>query len=144
MTEPTAAEIAQIETEVVAAMETSLEGCRRLDPTMAMQPYHPTKTAYAWTDVPLDYSGTSAMMTAVLGDLKSAEIALVATTVRVLSRDAAVFQGVYETTQYRKDGTVLRLPGKATWTCLAEKTDEGWKITVGANSNGEPEITTEA
>ncbi len=40
MTEPTAAEIAQIETEVVAAMDTSLEGCRRLDPMMAMQPYH--------------------------------------------------------------------------------------------------------
>jgi len=140
--EMTDAEIAQIEAEVVAAMETSLAGFRQLDLEMAMAPYHPTETAYAWTNVPLDYSETRAMMASGIEELESAELAFVETTVKVLTRDAAVVQGIYETTQYRKDGTLLHLmPDKATWMCLLERTDDGWKITFGANAYGEAVIT---
>jgi hypothetical protein len=143
MRDLTTDEIPRIEAEAVAAMETSLAGVRQLDVGMAMAPYHPTQTAYAWTNVPLDYSETVATMEGLIEGLESAELDFVSTKVRVLSRDAAVVQGIYETTQHLKDGTVLSMPDRGTWMCLMERFDEGWKITMSANSFGEIKITGE-
>jgi hypothetical protein len=58
------------------------------------------------------------------------------TTVKALNRDAALFQGTYRATVYYPDGRIANAPGNASWTNLLERTEDGWKITNGANAVG--------
>jgi hypothetical protein len=58
------------------------------------------------------------------------------TVVKVLSREAAMFQGYYVAIATYADGRILRWPGNVDFTVLMERTPDGWKITMGAGTNG--------
>ena len=143
-TEMTEAEIAQIEAEVLEAMEGVFEGWRELDLEKAIAPFHPTATSWALPYAPQTYSEIREWTANWLEDLESWEGTILNVTVRVLSRDAAAFQMGYECTITPKDGPVMHYPGNAVWTGVMERTDSGWKTTLGGGSFGPYEVIDEA
>ena len=132
--EMTEAEIAQIEAEVMEAMEEYFEGWRVLDIEMAM-PF--TETAsWSWSSVPLDYASVRERTEASHAGLESYEGGWAETKIRVLTPDAAVFQGVYGGTLTFTSGVIEHWPDNVTQTNLVERTEGGWKITLGSQTLG--------
>lgn len=134
--ELTEAEIAQIEAEVLEVVEANFEGWRQGDVDIIMATFHPTATSWVAGSVPRDFSRVTEWVTNFSTNYESWEGGWTETEVKVLSREAALFQGHYSCTTTRNDGRVLYWPGNASWTNLLERTEDGWKITMGANAAG--------
>jgi hypothetical protein len=132
----TEAEIAQIEAEVRDAMEVALDGWRELNLEKAMSFFHPTATSWALPETPRTYSEIRGWTADWIENLESWEGNIVEMTVRVLSRDAAAFQAQYGCTITPKEGPIMHHPGNAVWTGIMERTDNGWKSTLGGLSFG--------
>ncbi len=134
--EMTEAEIAQAEAEVLDVMEGCFEGFRQGNADLVMACFHPTATAWVWNSVPRDYARVRELTDNWFEANESWDGGWTETTVKVLNRDAAMFQGVYEATLTYSDGRIVRFPGNASWTLLMERTDDGWKGTMGDNGSG--------
>jgi hypothetical protein len=134
--EMTEAEIAQIEAEVLEAMEANLEGWRQHSADMIMATFHPTATSWVVGSTPRDFGEVTDWVRNFFEGYTNWEGGWAETSVTVLSQDAALFQGTYDCTTTRNDGRMLFWPGNATWTNLLERTEDGWRITKGANSAG--------
>ena len=120
----------QIETEVVALMESAIEGVRQLDVDMVMAACHPTDLGWVWSSVPRGYDRVRELWVTWFENKEAWDGRWTETTVKVLNEDAAVFQGIYEATLTYEDGRIVRYPANASWTSLVERTTDGWKITM--------------
>jgi len=132
--EMTEAEIAQFAAEVTEVMEANLEGWRQGNVDMIMGTFHPTATAWVWGSVPRDYARVRELTENWFNNNEFWDGGWTETTVKVLSPDAAVFQGHYRAEMHYTDGRILNWPGNASWTNLMERTEDGWKVTMGANA----------
>ena len=134
--EMTEAEIAQIEGEVLEAMEARFEAWRQLDAEGIMEGWHPTATSWVSGARLRDFDWLTESTRGVAESLTKWEGGWIETSVTVLSPDAALFQGTFDCRTTGNDGRILLWPGNAVWTALVERTEDGWKITKGANSAG--------
>jgi ketosteroid isomerase-like protein len=134
--EMTEAEIAQIEAEVLQAAEDWFDGFRQHDLDILMAGYHPTETSFAGSRAPRDYATVQESWGNQFEDVVKYDLEWTETVVKVLSHEAAMFQGYYDATGTYADGRILRWPGNVSFTVLMERTPDGWKITMGSGTNG--------
>lgn len=134
--EVTEAERAQIEAEVLQAAEDWFDGFRQHDLDLLMAAYHPTETSFGGGRAPRDYATIRESWANQFENVVKYELDWTETVVKVLSRDAAVFQGYYDATGTYADGRIFHWPGNVSFTVLMERTPDGWKITMGAGTNG--------
>lgn len=142
-TEMSEAEIAQIQTEVTGVMERSFEGWRQGDTDMILSAFHPTETSFSWGTSPWDFATVSEWVRNWYDTRESWEGGFTETSVKVFNQNEALFQGVYQMTITRRDGRVLHYPGTASWVSLMERTEEGWKVTIGLTAAGSYEVVEE-
>jgi ketosteroid isomerase-like protein len=134
--EMTEAEKAQIQTEVLQAAEDWFDGFRQHDLDMLMAAYHPTETSFSGSRGPRDYATVREGWGNQFENIVKYDLKWTETMVKVLSRDAAMFQGYYDATCTYVDGRILQWPGNANFTVLMERTPDGWKITTGSAGSG--------
>jgi hypothetical protein len=144
--EMTEAEIAQIEAEVLEWAEAFMDGWEagtpdaRCEANLAL--VHPDHVTYLTGGAPqrkadwFDYCmGVHENWASFTGDWTE-------TSVRVISPDAAVFLGRYDSTGENVNGRVIRYPAGAQL-ILVERTADGWGFTLHENSNGPTEVVEE-
>ena len=141
--EMTKQEVAKIEAEGLAVMEANIDGWRQGAIDQIMEAWHPTATSWVIGSVPRDFAYVRDWATGLFVGEYNWEGGWVETTVQVLTPDAAVFQGRYESTITTQNGEKRHYPGNASWTNLMERTEDGWKITKGANAAGSFEVVQE-
>jgi fibronectin type 3 domain-containing protein len=141
--EMTEAERAQIEAEVTEAATGLLDGFRTMDAEVVGEWFHPTETSFVWGGTINDRGGMIEHLRSFMEDFESWDGGWVETQVKVLTPDAAMFQGEFESTIHYTNGRVLRWPGNANFTMLMERTPEGWKVTIGDMDNGPSEVVEE-
>lgn len=125
-------------------MEGVFEGVRQMDVDMIMAACHPTDLGWVWSSVPQGYDRVGELWANWFENKEAWEGGWTETTVKVLSEDAAAFQGVCEATLTYQSGRIVRHPGNASWTSLVERTADGWKITMLDGGAGTPEVIQEA
>jgi hypothetical protein len=133
--ELTEEEIAQIEAQVLEAIERNFEGFRQLDLEMALEPMD-TEISWSWSSVPLDYSQMREATANALAQFEAYEGEFTPVALRVLTPDAAVIQFTYECTLTYADGRMFYYPGNVTQTNLLERRPDGWKFTLGSQTLG--------
>ena len=143
--EMTEAEIAQVQSEVMEAAEAWIDSWNDVetDCETAIDSWHPEYMVYFsagervfgddWVEV---CNQTTANRASVDGHWTD-------TQVRVLSSDAAVFLGSYETTMGYVDGSPTRHWPTANQAILMERTATGWGISLFMNFNGPSEVVEE-
>lgn len=141
--EMTAAEMAQIEAEVKAHMSTYVDALETINIDTWAGIFHPTQTSFAWGGTIHDHDSFVERVNAFWESWETWEGQWVETTVKVLSPDAAMFQGEYEATIHYEDGRILHWPGNANFTSLVERTPDGWKVTIGNWGNGSYQVVEE-
>ena len=135
----TEAEIAQIEAGVIAAMEVNFEGWRNMNVDQIMATFD-EGTSWAWSSVPQDFPTLKERTENWVQNNQAWEGEWLETTVKVLGRDAAAFQGTFELTVTQADGRRIRWPGNASWLNVLERTMDGWKVTMGSQAYGNYEV----
>lgn len=130
----TAAEIVQIEEEVLAAVEARFDALRRLDMESVLLAAHPEVLVWPNGGRILSSAEYREGMYAWAQGKESWEGGWIDTTVRVLSPDLAVFSGTYVDTIEYSDGRRLHCPACSA-VFLFERTVDGWKYTLGAGSS---------
>ena len=143
--EMTEAEIAQIEAEVLEFAEAWMDSWEDMDTDCetAADLWHPEHSAYFSGGERVDHDGfieschrTTANRASVDGSWTDWEI-------RVLSPDAAVFLGSYESTMGYNDDSPTRHWPTANQAILVERTATGWGISFFTNFNGPSEVVEE-
>jgi hypothetical protein len=109
----------------------------------AAELWHPEYGAYYSQGERVDREGFIESCHRTTANRASVEGSWTSTEVRVLSPDAAVFIGAYESTMGYLDGSPTRHWPNAHQIILAERTETGWGITTFSNFNGPAEVIDE-
>lgn len=131
------AEIARIQTEVMATTDAFAESWNAHDVDGFLSIFHPEKVSHAWgARVWKDHDALADQWREVWQTSDSLRVSWVNRTVRVLTDAVASFQGSTDLTIYYGDGRILHYPGTAHWTGLFEPAVDGWKMTTSAYTFG--------
>ena len=134
--EMTEAEITQIQAEVTQVLEEFMEANGAMDCARIAAIYHPDHTAIAWGSRLLDNSGFREACEGFFESKDAWTGYWVETDVRVLTRDLAEYAGRMGDTIHYSDGRVREWPGNCVNVGVMERTPDGWKQTIAAQTCG--------
>jgi ketosteroid isomerase-like protein len=134
----TEADRAQIEAEVMEAMDIFSDGFREMDMEKVASVAHPDLLAYPFVGQVLNWTEFREALLAWAEGKESWAAHWVDTNVRVISPDLAVFSATTVDTVWFSDGRVIHYPSNAT-AFLFERTPDGWKFSMGGPSNSAPQ-----
>jgi hypothetical protein len=141
--EMTEAEVAQIEAEVTQVLEDFLQANEEMDCGKVAALYHPEHAGVAWGSRLLDASMFQEACESFFDGKDSWTGYWVETNVRVLTRDFAEYTGRMGDTIHYSDGRVREWPGNCVNIGVMERTPDGWKATIGAQTCGSSQLIEE-
>jgi ketosteroid isomerase-like protein len=131
-------ELAEIEAEILEVVEARFDALRNLDIDEVLQSVHPDLLAWAAEGRVMNSVAYRDGMYAWAEGKESWRGGWVETTVRVLTPSLAVFSGTYVDTIQYSDGRFLHCPSCSA-VFLFERTEDGWKYSMGAGSSAPAE-----
>lgn len=133
--EMTAADEEAIRAQIMDVSNSMIEAWNAFDLDASMSFFHPEETSFAWGSTVYDYQALTEHWAEVWSQASGQEATWTHREIRVLSPEAALFQGSFELRFFYNDGRVALWPG-AHWTALFEPYEGEWKITYAGYSYG--------
>ena len=134
--EMTAAEHEAIVTAIMDQTDAMMVPWNNGDVSAMMAFHHPEKTALAWSGTVYDYESLPERWENVWGNYAAQESSWTNRKIEVLSEEAAVFQGHFDLTLTRQDGSKINYPGNCVWTAVFEPYDGEWLMTYASYNWG--------
>lgn len=118
-----------IVTDIMSQTDAMMPVWNAMDWQGSLAFHHPEKTAFAWSGTVYDYDGLLDRWESVGSNYTAQQSTWTNRKIEVLSEEAAIFQGHFDLTLTREDGSQINYPGNCVWTALFEPYNGEWLMT---------------
>jgi hypothetical protein len=91
--------------------------------------FHPEKAAFAWSGTVYEYGDLLERWESAGSNYTAQQSSWTNRKIEVFTEEAAVFQGLFDLTLTRQDGSVINYPGNCSWTAVFEPYNGEWLMT---------------